>query len=223
VTAWIPFTMDRLEAASEVIMRIAIIGAGNVGRAIGEGWSAKGHDVVYGVRDPKAASASGAFETVARAAADAEVVALTVMSHNAEAALRDCGDLAGKILIDPTNPLSFVDGALQLSMGFDTSSAEFIAARTKAAVVKSLNQVGAAVLGDTSGYRSAPIQFVASDHDEPKRIVKGLVEDLGFEVLDAGPLSAARLLEPMAMVWIDQAMRFGMAPDRAWALLNRGD
>jgi 8-hydroxy-5-deazaflavin:NADPH oxidoreductase len=64
---------------------------------------------------------------------------------------------------------------------------------------------------------------VASDHDEPKRIVKGLVEDLGFEVLDAGPLSAARLLEPMAMVWIDQAMRFGMASDRAWALLNRGD
>lgn len=204
-------------------MRIAIIGAGNVGRAIGEGWSARGHDVVYGVRDPSTASAPGSFETVARAAAGAEVVALTVMFPNVESALQDCGDLEGKILVDPTNPLSFVDGALELCMGFDTSSAEYIAARTRAAVVKTLNQVGAAVLGDTSGYRSAPVQFVASDHDEPKRIVKGLVEDLGFEVLDAGPLKAARFLEPMAMVWIDQAMRFGMAPDRAWALLNRGE
>ena len=51
--------------------------------------------------------------------------------------------------------------------------------------------------------------------------MRGLVEDLGFEVLDAGPLRAARLLEPMAMVWIDQAMRHGMQPDRAWALPER--
>jgi hypothetical protein len=49
-----------------------------------------------------------------------------------------------------------------------------------------------------------------------------LVQDLGFEVRDAGPLNAARLLEPMAMVWINQAPRYGMAPERAWALINKG-
>jgi hypothetical protein len=153
--------------------------------------------------------------------ADAEVVALCVAAHAIEGALKDCGDLAGKILIDPTNPLAPDEGGLKLSMGFETSSAEFIAARTTARVVKALNQVGAAVLGDTSGFSCRPVQFVAGDNAEAKKTVRGLVEDLGFEVLDAGPLKAARLLEPMAMVWIDQAMRYGMSPDRAWALMER--
>jgi predicted dinucleotide-binding enzyme len=200
-------------------MRIAVVGAGNVGKAIGSGWARKGHHVAYGVRNP--GQASPQHRKVAEAVADAEVVALCVMWHAIEEALRDCGDLTGKILIDPTNPLAVDQGGLKLAMGFETSSAEFIAARTSAAVVKSLNQVGASVLGDTSGYACRPVQFVASDHPEAKRVVRGLVEDLGFEVLDAGPLRAARLLEPMAMVWIDQAMRYGMQPDRAWALMER--
>jgi predicted dinucleotide-binding enzyme len=201
-------------------MRIAVVGAGNVGSAIGAGWAKKGHRVVYGVRDP-GRSASPDHRKVRDAVADAEVVALCVTAHAVEGALRDCGDLAGKILIDPTNPLAPDEGGLKLSMGFETSSAEFIAARTKATVVKALNQVGAAVLGDTSGFACRPIQFVASDDPKARQVVRGLVEDLGFEVLDAGPLKSARLLEPMAMVWIDQAMRYGMSPDRAWALMER--
>jgi predicted dinucleotide-binding enzyme len=203
-------------------MRLGIIGAGNVGRAIGAGWAAKGHDVVYGVRDPSKSQAPGVSRSVAEAAGDAEVVVLTVMFHAAEAALRDCGDLSGKILLDPTNPLAPDEGGLKLSVGFETSSAEFIAARTAATVVKSLNQVGAAVLANAWSYPVRPIQFVAGDDAQAKQTVSALVQDLGFEVLDAGPLRAARLLEPMAMVWIDQAMRCGMAADRAWALINRG-
>jgi len=146
---------------------------------------------------------------------------LAVMFHAIEDALKDCGDLSGRILIDPTNPLAPDAGGLKLSLGFETSSAEFIAARTSATVVKSLNQVGAAVLGDTSGYPVRPVQFVAGNDVAAKRTVTRLVEELGFEVLDAGPLVAARLLEPMAMVWIDQAMRYGMDPNRAWALQKR--
>jgi 8-hydroxy-5-deazaflavin:NADPH oxidoreductase len=202
-------------------MKIAVIGAGNVGRAIGAGWAAKGHDVIYGVRDPAKHSGAAVYRTVADAASNAEVVVLCVMFHQIEEALRGCGDLGGKILLDPTNPLAPAEGGLKLAMGFDTSCAEFIAARTKAVVVKSLNQVGAGVLGDTSGYPVRPIQFVAGDEAEAKRVVKKLVEDLGFDVLDAGPLAAARLLEPLAMVWIDQALRYGMDPSRAWALVGR--
>jgi len=201
-------------------MRIGIVGAGNVGRAIGDGWTAKGHDVVYGVRDPSKSGQPQGSRKVADAVADADVVVLAVMFHSVEAALRDCGDLSGKILIDPTNPLAMDDGGLKLAMGFETSSAEFVAARTAARVVKTLNQVGAAVLGSASGYPVRPIQFVAGDDADAKRTVTPLVEDLGFEVRDAGPLKAARLLEPMAMVWIDQAMRHGMDPGRAWALID---
>lgn len=202
-------------------MEIAVIGAGNVGRAIGAGWAAKGHHVVYGVRNLAKYAGAPAYRTTADAASNAEVVALCVMFHQVEEALRDCGDLSGKILIDPTNPLAPNEGGLKLSMGFDTSSAEFIASRTEAVVVKTLNQVGASVLGDTSGYPVRPVQFVAGDAAEAKQVVKKLVEDLGFDVLDAGPLAAARLLEPLAMVWIDQALRYGMDPNRAWALVHR--
>jgi predicted dinucleotide-binding enzyme len=202
-------------------MRIGIVGAGNVGRAIGDGWTVKGHDVVYGVRDPSTSADPKRSRKVADAVADAEVVVLAVMFHSAEAALRDCGDLSGKILIDPTNPLAIDEGGLKLAIGFETSSAEFVAARTAATVVKTLNQVGAAVLGSATVYSTRPIQFVASDDAGAKRTATRLVEDLGFEVLDAGPLKAARLLEPMAMVWIDQSMRHGMDPSRAWALINR--
>jgi predicted dinucleotide-binding enzyme len=203
-------------------MKIAVIGAGNVGRGVGKGWAAKGHDVAYGVRDPARAGNPPQCRTVAGAVADANVVLLAVTFHAVEDALKDCGDLSGRILIDPTNPLAPDAGGLKLSLGFETSSAEFIAARTSATVVKSLNQVGAAVLGDTSGYPVRPVQFVAGNDVAAKRTVTKLVEELGFEVLDAGPLAAARLLEPMAMVWIDQAMRYGMDPNRAWALQKRG-
>jgi predicted dinucleotide-binding enzyme len=202
-------------------MHIAIVGAGNVGKAVGAGWSTKGHDVVYGVRDPAKSQAPGARRTVAEAVAGAEVIVLTVMFHAAEAALKDCGDLSGKILLDPTNPLAADEGGLKLSLGFETSAAEFIAARTAAAVVKSLNQTGAAVLGNAWSYPARPIQFVAGDDAKAKQTVTGLVQDLGFEVRDAGPLKAARLLEPMAMVWIDQALRYGMPQDKAWALIDR--
>src|ERR1044071_5172905 len=99
------------------------------------------------------------------------------------------------------------EGGLRLGLGFETSAAEFIAARTAATVVKSLNQIGAAVLGDAGSYPVRPIQFVAGDNAAAKRTVTRLVEELGFEVRDAGPLKAARLLEPMAMGWIDQAQR----------------
>jgi predicted dinucleotide-binding enzyme len=202
-------------------MRIGIVGAGNVGRALGKRWAIKGHDVVYGVRDPLKSTDLAPCLSVTDAVANAEVVVLAVMFHAIEAALRDCGDLSGKILLDPTNPLAMDDGGLKLAIGFETSSAEFIAARTQARVVKALNQVGAGVLGDASSYAAKPIQFVAGDDAAAKRTVTDLVEDLGFEALDAGPLKAARLLEPMAMIWIDQAMRNGMASDRAWALLDR--
>lgn len=202
-------------------MRIAVIGAGNVGLGIGTGWRKAGHDVVFGVRDPSNAQGEGAYATVAEAAAGAEIVVLTVMWHSVESALADCGDLTGKILIDPTNPLAMGADGLELTMGFDTSSAEWIAARTAARVVKALNQVGAGIMADASGYSVRPVQFVAGDDADAKAIVRKLVEELGFETLDAGPLRNARLLEPLGMVWIDQSMKRGMAPNRAWALVRR--
>lgn len=211
-------------------MRIAIIGAGQVGRAIGAGWSKAGHDVVYGVRtlgEPEMAGfmarAGGKEASVAAAARDTEAIALALPWQAAAAALPELGDVAGQIVIDCMNPLTMRDGVLQLDCGFDTSGAERVAGWLPGArVVKTLNQVGAEVMADASGFAAKPAMFVAGDDAAAKTIVSALVAELGFDVMDAGALRQARLLEPMAMVWINQALMRGKGRDWAFAALHRG-
>ena len=86
-------------------MRLAIVGAGNVGSALGRGWARAGHEIIYGVRDPhnskhtEAARGAGLarLATVAEAAKDADVIVLAVQWSAAKAALEECGDLAGRL------------------------------------------------------------------------------------------------------------------------------
>lgn len=199
-------------------MRIAIIGKGAVGAALGRGWTKAGHGVVYGVRRP-----AGADETTAAdAAAGADVVVLATPWTAVDAALAAIGDLRGKILIDCTNPLEMRDGRLRLAVGHDASGGEAVAARAPGAFVfKTLNQTGAETLGDAGAYDPRPVMFVAGDDADRKAVVVGLVDDLGFDAADAGPLVNARLLEPLAMLWIDQALARGAGRHFAFARLPR--
>ena len=88
-------------------------------------------------------------------------------------------------------------------------------------MVKTLNQVGAEVMEDTSGFAHPPAMFMAGDDEDAKRTVAVLLTDIGFQPLDAGPLHRARLLEPLAMVWINQALLRGHGRDWAFAALPR--
>jgi 8-hydroxy-5-deazaflavin:NADPH oxidoreductase len=210
-------------------MQIAIIGAGNVGAALGKGWARAGHEIVFGVRDPgaerhaAAARNAGNARVVSamKAVADAPVVVLAVMWNAVEQAIASCGDLTGKLLIDPTNPLRMGASGLELSVGFDKSGGEIIAGLAPgAAVFKTLNQVGFEVIAETTGYPVAPTMFVAGDDENRKPAVLGLVSDLGFAAIDAGPLSISRLLEPYATLWIHMAMAKRMPTSNAFALLE---
>ncbi len=207
-------------------MRIAIIGAGNVGRALGSGWARAGHRVRFGLRDPadQAYADIPAEQRAANAAAAgaAEVVVLATPWPATEEAVRSLGPLAGKIVIDCTNPLAPSGAGFGLALGFDTSGAEKVAGWAKgAAVFKTLNQTGAENMAKAAAFPSRPAMFVAGDDERGKRVVMDLVGDLGFEALDAGPLTSARLLEPLAMLWIDQALVRGRGRDFAFALLRR--
>jgi hypothetical protein len=209
-------------------MRIAIIGAGNVGGALARGWARAGHEVLLGARDPKdtrlapLAAAGARAVAPADAAAAAGVVKLALPWHAAEAAATGLGDLAGKVVIDCTNPLAMGPTGLGLAMGFATSGAETLAARLPGArLVKTLNQVGAEVMADASGFAHPPAMFMAGDDADAKSTVAGLLADLGFEPLDAGALDRARLLEPLGMLWINQAMLRGKGRDWAFAALPR--
>jgi predicted dinucleotide-binding enzyme len=206
------------------MMKIAIIGAGHVGQALAEGWSRVGHGVTFGVRDPKKPVAGDTpRHTVAEAAATAEVVVLATPWGEAENAIRAAGSLTGKTVVDCTNPLGMGPAGLHLVLGHDTSAGEEVAGWAKgAAVFKTLNQCGFAVMREAHSYGPPrPVMFVAGDDGARKPAVQGLVADLGFEAVDGGPLRNARLLEPLAMAWIDRSMS-GRDRDFAFALTRKG-
>jgi 8-hydroxy-5-deazaflavin:NADPH oxidoreductase len=211
-------------------MKIAIIGSGNVGGALATGWSRSGHEILLGVRDTSAPDVKSLCErthAVARspreAASAGEVVVLALPWNAAEEAVSSlAAALAGKIVIDCMNPLVFRDGRLSLDLGFSTSGAETVARwAPQARVVKTLNQVGAEIMADVSGFSSPPVMLMAGNDPSAKATVARLLKDLGFDPLDAGDLSQARLLEPFGMVWINQAMRQGKGRDWAFAALSR--
>lgn len=211
-------------------MKLAIIGAGNVGGALGRGWAKAGHAVIYGVPapgSPKYAqiardAGNAAVTTVAEAVADADAVILATPWDAVPAALAACGDLSGRPLIDVTNPLRPGETGLELAIGFSTSGGEQVASLARnAAVVKTMNQVGFAVMADAADYAAPPVMFAASDDASAKRLALRLASELGFDAIDAGPLKMARLLEPLAMLWIDQVMVHGAPGDNAFAFLRR--
>jgi predicted dinucleotide-binding enzyme len=153
-------------------MQIAILGAGNVGGALGRGWARAGHAVTYGVPDPSAARYRPAAEAaggasllpVPRAVQGADAIVLAVPFEAVGDALAAAGDLSGRLLIDVTNPLRMGAGGLELSVGFDRSGAEHVASLAPgAAVFKTLNQVGFEVMANTAGYAAPPVMFVAGD------------------------------------------------------------
>jgi predicted dinucleotide-binding enzyme len=205
-------------------MHIAILGAGQVGRALGGGWQGAGHAVRYGVPDPGDAKYSElSAATVAEAAQGAEVVVLATPWPATQDALRAAGDLSGRIVIDCTNPLNYApETGLSLALGFETSGGEQVAYWAPgASVFKTLNQTGAEGMAKARAFAQTPVMFVAGDDEDRKPTVLGLVSDLGFEAIDAGPLAQARLLEPLAMLWIDQALKRGRGRDFAFAITRR--
>jgi predicted dinucleotide-binding enzyme len=211
-------------------MKIAIVGAGNVGGALGKGWSGRGHQVSFGVRHPKAdksralageTGGKAAVVEVAQAVLNADVVVLCTPWEATESAIRSCGDLAGKVLVDCTNPLApdLADGLL---IGFDDSGAEQVARWAGGArVVKAFNSTGwnnmvAPRIGDATTFMP-----VCGDDAAAKADVMALAMDIGFETIDAGELKVARLLEPYAVLWIHLAYRCGLGREYAFTLARR--
>jgi 8-hydroxy-5-deazaflavin:NADPH oxidoreductase len=206
-------------------MRIAIIGAGSVGSTLGHAWLKHGEDVIWGLRnpaDPKYAELpKERVKTPAECVKDAEIVVVATPWSATQAAVKGLGSLAGKIVIDCTNPLGMGPDGLQLVLGFDTSAGEQVASWVPGAFVfKSLNTTGAGNMAKAGEYLVKPLMLVAGDDAAKKAVVMELVGMLGFEPVDAGPLKNARLLEPFAMVWIDQAMKRGRGRDFAFALVK---
>jgi len=209
-------------------MKIAVIGTGSVGGTLGRRWAELGHDVRFGVRDLADAAAkalvarikgTARLASVRDATRDADVVVLATPYAANAAALAAAGDLAGKILIDVTNPIG---ANFSLAAPANSSGAEEVAKLAPGArVYKAMNQVGFEVMADPAFAAGTPVMFVAGDDAAGKRVVLDLVSALGFETIDAGELAIARLIEPFAMLWIHLMARRRMGRDFAFGILRR--
>jgi 8-hydroxy-5-deazaflavin:NADPH oxidoreductase len=202
-------------------MKIAIIGAGNVGKALAGRIARAGHNIVFGVLDPaKSADLPFPAQVTREAAAGAELIALSTPWPATEGACRDIGPVDGKIVIDCTNPLTMGPSGLGLAVGHTISGGEMVAGWCQgASVFKAFNTTGFNVTAAPERMAEKPVMFVAGDDDVKKPTVLKLVADTGFEAIDAGPLRNARLLEPYALLWIDQSFKQGgLGRDFAFAI-----
>jgi predicted dinucleotide-binding enzyme len=124
-------------------------------------------------------------------------------------------------VIDCMNPLGMVAGALGLTIGHTDSGGEMLQRwLPQAHVVKTLNQVGAEMMADNTMLPHRPVMFMAGNDASAKQQAAALLEALGFEALDAGDITKSRILEPLAMVWINQALFRGKGRNWAFAAVE---
>ena len=202
-------------------MKIAILGAGNVGSALAGRLVTAGHDVSLAASRPdsprllEAAAAAGARATAAAAAAAAaELVVLAVPFAAVDAALDEevRTALAGTVVVDATNPLA--PDFMSLTLGHTSSAGEQVAARLpQSSVVKAFNTIMAATLSTPVLGGVRQLLPVAGDDPAAKRTVIELGEQLGFDAVDAGPLANARYLEPAVELLIQLGYGQGLGAD----------
>lgn len=185
-------------------MRIAVVGTGKMGRGFAQALAAT-HDVVVGSRDPDRAAAvtsmTGAAggATYADAAANADVVILTVPWPAMDETLSQLGDLSGAVVIDVSYPLN--EGERKALKGRSTTEA-IQQLLPNAKVFKGWNHVHAQHLTAPEVDGIAASVLIAGDDPDAKDVVFGVARDMGFHPVDAGPLRAARDLEKLIGVML---------------------
>ncbi len=194
---------------------IAIIGTGDVATALGPEFADQGHEIVYGSRTPDsdkarelvARSGEGASATSpGEAAKAADIVVLAVPGLMVREITAGLGDLSGKIIIDPTNPLQ--RKTLTFHHAVETSNAQIIQeVAPDAHVVKAFNTLNWKTMidPDSSG---GPVSIpLAGDSRSAKRTVAKLVEGMGLDAIDVGGIENAHWVEGMLILWINN--RYG--------------
>lgn len=213
-------------------MQIGILGSGEVAQALGTGFLGLGHDVKLGSRDPrklqswlekagKRASAAG-YEDTARFA---DIAVLATAWSGTENALKLAGapvSLAGKLVMDVTNPVITEQGApFRLALGHTDSGGEQVQRwLPQSKVVKAFNTVGADHMVHPKLPGGPPDMFICGDDASAKQVVAGVCKNFGWGVVDVGGIEGARLLEPMCLVWL----AYGLGTqtwDHAFKLLHR--
>jgi 8-hydroxy-5-deazaflavin:NADPH oxidoreductase len=182
-------------------VKIAIIGAGNVGGALGAAFSRVGHEVTYGVRDPgsgKAQAALGGAQGARavgfkEAAEGADVLVFALRWDAVADTIEQIGSLAGRVVVDAMNRFS---GDPLRSTTMDLAQ---LAPGVK--VAKAFNTTGFENMSTANTRSSKAAMFVAGDDPDAKNVARQLAAEIGFAPYDAGGLGNTKILEDMVKVW----------------------
>ena len=203
-------------------MKIGILGTGDVGKALGNGFVALGHEVKMGSREAgnqkaadwaKTAGALGSAGTFAEAVEFADVVVLALLWSGTENALKLAGPgkFAGKAVIDATNPLTFEPGKPPaLALGHTDSGGEQVQRWLPSArVVKAFNIVGHALMFKPQLPGGPPDMFICGNDKAAKQTVTEILAAFGWPAIDVGGIEGSRLLEPLCILWVGYGMSTG--------------
>ena len=194
-------------------MKVGILGSGDVAKALSIGFLKHGHDVLMGTRSPSKLAdwakqnPKGRIGSFVEAAKFADLAVLAVKGTVAAEALRAAGaaNLAGKSVIDATNPISDlppVNGVLRFFTNLDESLMEQLQREFPGAhFVKAFNSVGNACMVNPQFKGGQPSMFICGNDDAAKKVVTGIVDQFGWETVDMGKAEAARAIEPLCMLW----------------------
>jgi predicted dinucleotide-binding enzyme len=223
-------------------MKIGIIGSGDVGRRLADGFLDLGHQVKIGTRDiskkevvdwidkhrkegeKKSENASiGSFAEAASFGEDLIVLSTSWSGTSKAIMMAGPNNMSGKVIIDTTNPLDFSQGLPpRMAVGFTDSAAEINQRLLPdAKVVKAFNIVGNPHMVHPDFPGGPPTMFICGNDEQAKKMVtKSILTPFGWETIDIGGLEGARLLEPLAMLWITHYFRTGTG-NHAFKLLRK--
>ena len=194
------------------IMKIGIIGSGNVAQSLARGFLKYDYDVMLGTGHPEKLGdfirehrgvTIGSFK---EAAVFGKILVLAVKGSVAESTTKEiCDAMAGKTVIDATNPIDQQppeDGVLHFFTTYNGSLMERLAvAAPKAKFVKAFNSVGAAAMVNPNFGGIRPTMFICGDSSDAKKEATTILGQFGWETEDMGSAKAARAIEPLCLLW----------------------
>jgi predicted dinucleotide-binding enzyme len=194
--------------------RVGILGSGMVGLALANGFLGRGHEVMIATSDKnkyarltEKTAGKAKVGSFSDAAGFGQIIVFAVRGTGAEEVLQSAGvaNLAGKTIIDTTNPISDeppVDGVIKYFTSPNESLMERLQkAAPEAHFVKAFCSVGAALMVDPDFGGIKPTMFICGNDESAKNDVGEILAEFGWEIEDMGTAKAARAIEPLAMLW----------------------
>jgi len=194
-------------------MKVGILGSGDVAKALAAGFMQHGHTVMLGTRNPSKLedwdwkNRGGIVGSIPDTARFGEILVLAVKGTASSEVLQAAGltNLAGKTIIDATNPISDApptNGVLHLFTTLEDSLLERLQREFPAAkFVKAFNSVGYDFMVGPTFQGGKPTMFICGNDDAAKKTVTGILDQFGWETSDMGKVEAARAIEPLCLLW----------------------